>query len=85
MSELKQAFDAGKMSVGKAFKFNGCEISTTMDNTDLSMGEYSQNIYTVTLPRSPKHEIEFLETKAEENEYHSLSGTLMFLVNGVLP
>lgn len=37
VNELNNAFDVGKISIGGNLRFNGCEIDTARDYTELSM------------------------------------------------
>lgn len=85
MNELKKGFDVGKVQIGENFKFNGCEIRTTPEYTELSMIEYTERIQAITISRSRKHESDSQATAVEEKAYRALAGTLMFLGNGVLP
>lgn len=57
MKEPGNAFDVGKDNIGGNFKFNGCEVNTTNEYTEISMVEYTERITPITHSRSRKHEV----------------------------
>lgn len=85
MRELSKSFEVGKISIGGSFRFLGCEIDDGDEMIELSMWDYLEKIKKVGITGERRHQRVSRTTAQEEIEYRSLSGTLMYLGNAILP
>ena len=86
MAKLQDRFIVGKVIVDNIFHFNGCEVEQHTDGSiKVSMNRYLERLRPITISRPRRKQRSEKATAQEIRQYRSLSGTLLYLGNAVLP